>query len=370
MNVWFWQRVATAHMSGLAVALSAIGHQVVYVSGRAMSTARTKLGWTIPEMPGVSTRWIESEDEAFAVAHEAPEGSVHICEGIRANGAVGAAQRALECQGLSQWVMMETVDDAGLLGPAKRAAYRGVFSSRLGALEGVLCIGDRTPEWVVRRGVPSGMAFPFAYFLEEMPLPTASGQMRATPFRLVYVGQFIKRKRVDLLLKALARSSCADFELSLVGGGPQEDALRSLARAIPEARGRVRWIGQLPMDAVRQEVARSDCLILPSRHDGWGAVVSEALLAGTRVVCSDACGSSGVVRASGAGSVFRSGDVLDLCRRIEDMASRGTVHPNERRRIQTWAKCLDATRGANYLDEILSHVYASGPRPVAPWERG
>lgn len=55
------------------------------------------------------------------------------------------------------------------------------------------------------------------------------------------------------------------------------------------------------MDAARACMARADVLVLPSWHDGWGAVVSEALMAGTPAIASDACGSAGVVRASGVG---------------------------------------------------------------------
>ena len=61
---------------------------------------------------------------------------------------------------------------------------------------------------------------------------------------------------------------------------------------------RVQWFGKFPMSEVAKKMADADCLVLPSLHDGWGAVVSEALIAGTPVICSDACGSAGVVEAS------------------------------------------------------------------------
>ena len=46
---------------------------------------------------------------------------------------------------------------------------------------------------------------------------------------------------------------------------------------------------------VRLAIEEADLLVLPSRFDGWGAVVNEALGAGTPVLVSDLCGSSYLV---------------------------------------------------------------------------
>ena len=100
---------------------------------------------------------------------------------------------------------------------------------------------------------------------------------------------------MDLLIAALARFEDRNVELVVIGSGPLEDKLRTDAEAA--LTGRASWIGCLPVGDVPGEMAKADCLVLPSRYDGWGAVVSEALLVGTPAICSDKCGSAGVVRA-------------------------------------------------------------------------
>ena len=59
---------------------------------------------------------------------------------------------------------------------------------------------------------------------------------------------------------------------------------------------------------IPEVICESDCLVLPSRYDGWGAVISEALMVGTPVICSDNCGAANVVTASNVGSVFSTND--------------------------------------------------------------
>ena len=50
------------------------------------------------------------------------------------------------------------------------------------------------------------------------------------------------------------------------------------------------------MSKIGNTIYQADNLVLPSSHDGWGAVTTEALMVGTPVICSDTCGSSLIVK--------------------------------------------------------------------------
>lgn len=369
MDIWFWQQIVTPHMAGLATALAAVGHRVTYVAEQAMSTERAAQGWTSPATPGVTVRLIGSDADVQSLVECADVESIHLCQGVRANGRVSVAQDTLAARGLREWVVMETVDDPGLRGAVKRWEYARLFRNRLGDLEGVLAIGHRTAPWLAARGVPGEMVFPFAYFLPETPSENPLEADEERPFRFVFVGQLIECKRVSLLLEALAGTNAQGFELAIVGTGSEEPALRIQADGLLAGSCSIRWCGQLPMESARQEIARADCLVLPSRHDGWGAVVSEALIAGTLAICSDACGSAGVVRASTVGGVFPSGSVGALQTLLYAAMARGPVAPDERQRVAAWAQCLGAERGARYLEEILQHRSTGSPRPFPPWAK-
>jgi len=372
-EVWFWQLIISPHMAELAVALARQGCRVVCVASQAMSSERSRQGWIAPNLSGVTVNWAESNEAVQRLVASANEDSIHLCQGIRANGRVALAQKALAMRGLKQFAVMETVEDSGWRGLLKRQIYRNLFRSRKNVLSGVLAIGYRTMDWIAARGMPAERVFPFAYFLsDQLPqrntlslrdIPRFEFDPHVRPFRFIFVGRLIPLKRVDWLINALGELKNQSFELWIVGAGSEEAILKE--KAAKKLGKRVRWLGQIPMTEVPSVVGQADCLVLPSVHDGWGAVCSEALMAGTPVICSDACGVSGVVRASGVGGVFPSDNVEVLRQLLARNLDNGCVTVEARGLIAQWAQALGATAGASYLLKILN----TSERPMPPWQR-
>jgi glycosyltransferase involved in cell wall biosynthesis len=365
-SVWFWQLIISPHMADLAVALARRGCKVTYVAQHAMSDDRARQGWSPPALPGVTLQMADSNETVRRLVQLASADSIHICQGVRANGPVGLAQIALGARGLRQWVVMETVNDSGWRGVLKRMEYSRIFRARSKSLHGVLATGHRTTDWVVARGMPAERVYPFAYFLPDQIEPAAQVQRTPGPFRFVFAGRLIPLKRVDWLVNALAGLMTQPFELWIVGAGPEEPALRTLAAG--KLGNRVRWLGQLSLPDVPAVMAQADCLVLPSIHDGWGAVASEALMVGTPVICSDACGVAGVINASNVGGVFGVHDIGALARLLSNQLTQGIIADQARAQLAAWATCLGAAAGAAYLQQVLTFEFANtGDRPVAPW---
>ena len=364
--IWIWQDIVSPHMVGLAAALVQRGCDVVYVAEQEMSSERADQGWVRPDLGGATLALAPSAEAIRALVRDAPSDSIHICQGMRGNGRIGIAQSALAARRLRQWVMMETVDDAGVIGVIKRLIYRVLSYRMKDHLEGVLAIGRRTPAWIAARGLARGDVFPFAYFLPDIAYESILPTNMNHRFRFLYVGQFIRRKRLDMLIEALANIKHCDFELTVIGSGPLEGELRALAQS--KLFERVHWLGCLSMSTVHKEMAKADCLVLPSRHDGWGAVVSEALMRGTPVIASDACGASVVVKASGVGGVFCANDRDGLTARLRQAIDERQPSPQQRRRIANWARCLGAEAGADYFLSTAAYVAGKGPLPAPPWQ--
>jgi len=367
-DIWFWQESVSPHMAGLALSLTREGCKVTYVAEQELSVDRVKLGWQAPQMNGVHLRFAADEEAVRALAQQAKAWSVHICQGIRGNGLVAVAQHALSRRGLRQWVVMETVDDAGAWGIAKRLEYDRLFRGKGRLLEGVLATGHRTMDWIIARGMAAERVYPFAYFLPQTGNRDHAVHREVGSFRFLFVGQFIELKRLDLLIHNLVEFLDREFELLVVGVGPKERHLRMLAEsALP---GRVRWLGMRPQAEVPAIMSQADCLVLPSRHDGWGAVISEALMVGTPVICSDACGAAGVVNASKTGGVFASDRDDEFRARLDRQLKTGPVTTEGRLRLASWAAALDAEAGARYLMQILDCSANGGSRPMPPWHPG
>jgi glycosyltransferase involved in cell wall biosynthesis len=120
------------------------------------------------------------------------------------------------------------------------------------------------------------------------------------------------------------------------------------------------------MSKIPKMIRAADCLVLPSEHEGWGAVTSEALMVGIPVICSNACGSSIVVKASGVGGIFLCNNQKSLTRILIKQYKECTFYIKKKKRIIRWAKCLDANSGAKYLDSILNNTAKILINP--PWK--
>ena len=145
-------------------------------------------------------------------------------------------------------------------------------------------------------------------FLQAEHEPTSCGAVR-----FLYCGQLIRRKGVDLLLHAfiaVARTNSL-ATLTLVGDGPLRDEL--LVQVPKDLAARIRFAGFQPVEELPRWFSHADVFVLPSRHDGWGVVVNQAIAAGLAVVCSDAVGAATDLVQSGVnGLIFPSGDEKKL----------------------------------------------------------
>ncbi|MDE2621433.1 MAG: glycosyltransferase family 4 protein, partial [Sphingomonadales bacterium] len=225
-------------------------------------------------------------------------------------------------------------------------------------------IGAGTADWISRRAPASLRVSPFAYFLpgrDAILTGRAPGALR-----LVFVGALIRRKRVDLLLTVLAELAGHAFTLEVVGDGEERERLEKQAGELLP--GRVSFVGTLGMAAAVARIAAADCLVLPSDHDGWGAVVSEAQINGTPVVCSSECGAAVTVRSSGEGGVFAAGCADALRSALAKVLTDGPIGTPRRERLAGWARCLTAACGAEYLLAILAANAGRGDPVRPPWE--
>jgi glycosyltransferase involved in cell wall biosynthesis len=184
----------------------------------------------------------------------------------------------------------------------------------------------------------------------------------------LYAGRFLALKGLDILLRAFAAVPSKDAQLHLLGDGPEKQRLERLVRDLG-IQNRVAWLAKRDPAGVQLEMEKVDVTLLPSRKDGWGAVVNESLMAGTPVICSSACGAAELIRQPWLGTVFRAGRADDLAKALKHWIDLGPRSPAERERIRNWASCISGQAVAKYFAAIMDHIYSNSARPVAPWRR-
>jgi glycosyltransferase involved in cell wall biosynthesis len=144
--------------------------------------------------------------------------------------------------------------------------------------------------------------------------------MKAAPPRILYAGNLVPSKGVDVLLRAVAELGRrgVDHQLKILGQGPAQAELQALARDLGVA-SRVTWSPFVPQSRMPFEYGASMVTVLPTRGraEGLGLTLVEALLSGSAVVGTPAGGIPEVVRHDQTGLLARDGDPTDLANQIE-----------------------------------------------------
>lgn len=182
------------------------------------------------------------------------------------------------------------------------------------------------------RVVPLGVPAEFYQRRDAADLRAAWG-MSPEHFVVGFIGRLVPEKGVDLLLAALAQLP-PRVRLAVVGDGPEEERLRSLAAQLNVA-DRVHWAGRQPRERIADCLSTLDTLVLPSRgvpvwQEQFGMVLVEAMLAGTPVVGS----SSGAIPEviGEAGLLFPENDATALAECLRRLVDDGALREGLSRR--------------------------------------
>jgi teichuronic acid biosynthesis glycosyltransferase TuaC len=130
---------------------------------------------------------------------------------------------------------------------------------------------------------------------------------------LVSVGNLIPTKGHDLAVEALA--ALPDAGLLIVGEGPEEGALRALARRLGVEQ-RVRFTGRVPHEELGGVYRAADVLVLASVREGWPNVLLESMACGTPVAAAAVGGVPEAVADWAAGELLDERSAAGIARAV------------------------------------------------------
>lgn len=191
--------------------------------------------------------------------------------------------------------------------------------------------------------------FPFLYVTESTQ--RLSEALPSGKLKLIFAGSLSPRKNLKVVLKAL--EGLEDIELSVIGDGEERNMLEDFAgrNHLPVA-----FWGKRRMDEIPSIMEQHDILILPSLHDGWGAVVNEAITLGLYVIVSEKCGAKALITDDDIGIVFKNDDrhdlheKLSLCINNKEQIRKGLEHRLE------YSKSIQGPAVAKYFINSLLNV--------------
>ena len=261
--------------------------------------------------------------------------------------------------------------------------YLGPFAGRVGAAVQALCVRVSGPAFVFSslhatrlreegyRGAPVLLTGAYAG-----PVDVGESAEPRQPV-VVYMGRHIPEKQVTAIPAAiaLARARIPGLRATIFGDGPERARVQSeIARLGLE--DVVRCPGFAPWEAVDAELREALCLVLPSRREGLGLGIVEALARGTPAVVARGPDNAAteLIEAEHNGVVADSAEPAVLADAIADIHAAGPLLVT---RTRAWFRANAARLSIDGSIAELEAMYASAsaaraPRPLvtARWRAG
>lgn len=156
------------------------------------------------------------------------------------------------------------------------------------------------------------------------------------PLKLLWVGKFDYRKRLDLALRIVAECRHKDISLRICGEGSEEQTAgyKQLAKDLGVA-DRVEWMGRVPHERILEEMASADLFLFTSVSEATSTVVLEAVTASLPVVSFNCCGFGPIVKDIAGRAVEMTDEptaIRDFAAIIDDFAENPEQLPEYSRR--------------------------------------
>jgi glycosyltransferase involved in cell wall biosynthesis len=241
----------------------------------------------------VAGSWPTCRDDARAdlarIIASIPDGEIVLVDGLIAST---AAEQLLPHASRLRLIVLLHMPLATAIdlphGEAARRSERAV----LGAVAGVVVTSDWTRRQVVAQFlIPPDRVHVARPGVDRVGAPLSSAEARGD--RLLCVGAVAPHKGQDLLIEALGTLSKEDWQCVIVGSLDRDP--RFVERLRDRAGGlgigdRVQFTGVLTGEALDCAYTAADVLVVPSRSETYGMVVTEALAHGIPVIGAEVGG--------------------------------------------------------------------------------
>ncbi|NEP54678.1 MAG: glycosyltransferase family 4 protein, partial [Moorea sp. SIO3C2] len=266
----------------------------------------------------------------------------------------GDSHRLLPRKGFKEWLRQQWI--AGI--------YR--------RFNAILYVGKANFQYFTYHGVPSNQLFfsPHAVDNQRFIDQTEEAQKQAEQLKvelgipaehrvILFAGKFTKKKRPWDLLNAFLQAKLEQVSLLLVGTGPLEVHLKTVA----QPHHHIYFTPFQNQSMMPRTYAIGDVLVLPSYGSGetWGLAINEAMCLGKPIIVSDHVGcAQDLVQPGQNGLVFPAGDVSGLSTVLQEAFSdlpRLKAWGDRSREIIYRYSYTQATEG---LEQTLDFLQKSG----------
>ena len=145
----------------------------------------------------------------------------------------------------------------------------------------------------------------------------ADGKKPGPRVKLLTVCRLIKRKRIDMLIGAVAAAKHIglDVELNIAGGGNLLEELSQYAGRVG-VRERVNFLGRVESDQMPAVYRENDIFVMSSEHEGMSNAMLEAMASGLPIVTTRCEGVEELIDGNGVIAEANPKSICDAVARI------------------------------------------------------
>ncbi|MDD3722828.1 MAG: glycosyltransferase [Lutibacter sp.] len=308
MKIVFWQNIISPHQSFLIREL-ANKNDVTLVVEKEMSEDRVKQGWERPNLGNAKIVLLLDENILSKIIKET-KGSIHIFSGFTGFPILKKAFKTI-INSQNVGIISESAIQLGWKKYFRYFLYRYYFYKYGNKIDFILAMGKLGVNWYKLVGFNKNKIFEFQYFT-ELPKDKIGVIQKRMTISFLFIGQLILRKGIDNLLYSLNQIKDYNWELNIIGDGILKENLINYINK-KGLTDKIHFHNNMNNESAMSFLSKkADYLILPSRFDGWGAVINESLSRGVKVIVSNKCGGSSLIRNSKYGFVYNEKNLKEL----------------------------------------------------------
>jgi len=364
-QIFFWEPCVSPHklyfLSSVANILGCT--KIICIADQDLPDDRKKLGWS-SNIPNNVTVFVNPSkqfiDELF---NNDIADTFHVFSGIRHLDSIIYALKIAQKTHALFSIMSEPRVLEGWQGKLRYFQSLLTEYSLRNQVSCVLAIGRNGPLWFQSVGYDREKIFPFAYFVPPPHSLDNANKKNNGKIRIGYLGRLVKEKGIFDIVSAFNLLG-NNFELVIAGQGKDEVAL---TQEISKHNISARIMGVIPNDSIHLFFKEIDILILASTtsDDGWGVVVSEALMHGIPAIATYCVGASIVLEDPLLGRVVQPHNPKDIKKAVQSIIEQNSfTEENKSTRKKIAISRLSDIAGAKYFIKIIEHVFLKKSRPI------
>jgi len=362
-RIIFWEPVLSPHKFDFLSELVKINPsiEIICCANADLGSDRLSQGWILSPKDEFKFITLHEQIEIKNLILENLENTFHVFSGIRWFANIKIALFYVRKYHLKFSIMSEPRVVNDILGPIRyihSIITEGWIRNNVSL---VFAQGANAPSWFQMALYPKEIIIPFAYFIKPpifiKPFYTDSR------IQVGYVGRLVKMKGINYLIEGVNLIK-DKVDLKIAGNGPILNNLKYFCRSLGL---KAEFSGVIPMNTIGSYMSSLDVLVLPSisNDDGWGVVVSEALMCGTAVIATDAVGASVVLEDPIFGIRVPIKAPNDIASAILKLKKSGLFSTEIRlRRKELAISRLSARAGATHFYSILKWAFNGEQKPT------